>query len=107
MLSKKIDESKKGSDPDENDIKMGECKEQPYSEKQKKIKKSDKKKIYELQKNETWKQYFDQEEQIMESHIPYNCISTKSPYILINKWFYRLQKLYSSEESMWNRKIER
>ena len=35
---------------------------------------------------------FDQEEQIMESHIPYNCTSTKLSHILINKWFYMLQK---------------
>ena len=36
--------------------------------------------------------YFDQKGKIMESHIPYNCASTKSPHILITKWFYRLQK---------------
>ena len=36
--------------------------------------------------------HFDQKGKIMESHIPYNCASTKSPHILITKWFYRLQK---------------
>ena len=25
----------------------------------------------------------------MESHIPYNCASTKLPHILINQWYYR------------------
>ena len=30
------------------------------------------------------------EDQILLTHIPYNCDSTKSPHILINKWYHRL-----------------
>ena len=30
------------------------------------------------------------EDQILLTHIPYNCDSTKSPHILLNKWYHRL-----------------
>ena len=33
----------------------------------------------------------DHEDQILETHIPYNWDLTKSPHILINKWYHRLR----------------
>ena len=35
------------------------------------------------------KKYWDREDEILASHIPYDGDATKSPHILINKWFYR------------------
>ena len=37
------------------------------------------------------KNYWDKEDEILESHIPYGSDGTKSPHILINKWFHRLR----------------
>ena len=71
---------------------MGEYKGQSYSQKKKRIDKRDKKRSMNYKKMKRENKHFDQEEQIIESHIPYNYASTKSPHILINKWIYRLQK---------------
>ena len=40
------------------------------------------------------KNYWTKEDDLLLTHIPYNGQSTKSPHILINKWFHRLKKNY-------------
>ena len=42
------------------------------------------------QKEQERKTHWDKEDEILESHIPYGGDATKSPHILINKWFHRL-----------------
>ena len=37
------------------------------------------------------KHHCERESEILESHIPYGSDATKSPHILINKWFHRLR----------------
>ena len=36
--------------------------------------------------------YWVREDELLLTHIPYSGDSTKSPHILINKWFHRLKK---------------
>ena len=38
------------------------------------------------------KEFRAKEDQILESYIPYDGDATKSPHILINKWYYRLRE---------------
>ena len=36
--------------------------------------------------------YWTKEDDLLLTHIPYNGVTTKSPHILINKWFNRIKK---------------
>ena len=60
------------------------------SSQQKRMVRRDKKMSMKSKKIKREQKKWDNEDQILETHIPYNWDSTKSPHILINKWYHRL-----------------
>ena len=48
--------------------------------------------LYTTKKSKKKKKYFKREDHILDTHIPYNGDATKSPHILIQKWFHRLRE---------------
>ena len=49
----------------------------------------DRRRSMKYKKSKKEKKYWEQEDQILSTHIPYGGYATKSPHILINKWFHR------------------
>ena len=52
----------------------------------------DRRRSIEYKKIKKENKYWAKEDEILRTHIPYNGDGTKSPHILINKWFHRLKK---------------
>ena len=75
-----MDQSKTSDDPDENLI----------SPPKKRINKRDKKLSIDAKKHKKVMKYWAKEDKILETHIPYNNMSTRSPLVHINKWFHRI-----------------
>ena len=75
------DNCKKNSNDDKTTV---------ISSQKKRLHKRDKKMSANSRKNKKMLTYWEKEDKILASHIPYNSMSTRSPHILINKWFHRL-----------------
>ena len=60
---------------------------------------------YEKMKKED--KYWEKEDKILFTHIPYNDDVTKSPHILINKWFHRLKNMHCSQRSTGGERKEK
>ena len=45
--------------------------------------------------------YWAKEDNILHTHIPYDGTSTKSPHILVNKWFHWLKSNFIVLKSPW------
>ena len=58
------------------------------SSSQKRVHHRDKKISEKNRREKKRKRFWDKEDRILDSHIPYNGISNRSPHILINKWYH-------------------
>ena len=77
------------TDSDTDDKKPAAVKKKSLSQ-HKRMVRRDKKMSMKNKKLKKEEKKWSNEDQILLTHIPYNCDSTKSPHILINKWYHRL-----------------
>ena len=60
------------------------------SSSKKRVHRRDKKMSEKNRRKKKGERFWEKEDRILDSHIPYNGISNRSPHILINKWYHRL-----------------
>ena len=82
--------------------------EEANDSRRKRYSERDRSRSIENKRNKKESKYWAKEDEILLTHTPYNGDSTKSPHILINKWFHRLKKkLHCSQKSTREQRQEK